>query len=87
MQHGGQAFADLGVPNSGGTKLFSVSGHVEKPGNYEVNMGMPFTELLQLAGGVWKGRQLKAVIPGGPSTAVMKAEMIPQRERRGFRHA
>ena len=76
MQHGGQAFADLGVAGSGGSKLFSVSGHVENPGNFEVNMGMPFTELLALAGGVWKGRRLKAVIPGGPSTAVMPAEAI-----------
>jgi NADH-quinone oxidoreductase subunit F len=76
LQHGGQAFQDLGVTNSGGTKLFSVSGHVEKPGNYEVNMGMPFTELLELAGGIWKGRKLKAVIPGGPSTAVIPASAI-----------
>lgn len=76
MQHGGQAFQDLGVANSGGTKLFSVSGHVERPGNYEVRMGIPFSELLALAGGVWKGRQLKAVIPGGPSTAVMPAAAI-----------
>jgi NADH-quinone oxidoreductase subunit F len=76
MQHGGQAFMDLGVANSGGTKLFAVSGHVEKPGNFEVNMGIPFPELLALAGGVWRGRQLKAVIPGGPSTAVMPAAAI-----------
>jgi NADH-quinone oxidoreductase subunit F len=76
MQYGGQAFMDLGVANSGGTKIFAVSGHVEKPGNYEVNMGIPFPELLALAGGVWKGRKLKAVIPGGPSTAVMPAEAI-----------
>ncbi len=76
LQHGGQAFQDLGVPNSGGTKLFSVSGHVEKPGNYEVNMGMPFAELLEMAGGIWKGRKLKAVIPGGPSTAVLPASAI-----------
>lgn len=76
LQHGGQAFADLGVPNSGGTKLFSISGHVEKPGNYEVKMGTPFNELLALSGGVWKGRKLKAVIPGGPSTPVMTAEAI-----------
>jgi NADH-quinone oxidoreductase subunit F len=76
LQHGGQAFQDLGVSNSGGTKLFSVSGHVEKPGNYEVNMGMPFTDLLEMAGGIWKGRKLKAVIPGGPSTAVMPASAI-----------
>jgi NADH-quinone oxidoreductase subunit F len=76
MQHGGQAFMDLGVANSGGTKLFAVSGHVEKPGNFEVNMGIPFPELLAMAGGIWKGRQLKAVIPGGPSTAVMPASAI-----------
>ena len=76
MQYGGQAFMDLGVANSGGTKLFAVSGHVEKPGNYEVNMGIPFPELLALCGGIWKGRQLKAVIPGGPSTAVMPAAAI-----------
>lgn len=76
LEHGGQAFQELGVANSGGTKIFSVSGHVAKPGNYEVKMGTPFTELLALAGGVWKGRQLKAVIPGGPSTAVMPAAAI-----------
>ena len=76
LQHGGAAFAELGVPNSGGTKLFSVSGHVANPGNYEVKMGTPFAELLAMAGGVWKGRQLKAVIPGGPSTAVMLAASI-----------
>ena len=76
LQHGGQAFQDLGVPNSGGSKLFSISGHVEHPGNYEVKMGIPFTELLEMTGGVWKGRKLKAVIPGGPSTAVMPAASI-----------
>ena len=76
MQYGGQAFMDLGVANSGGTKLFAVSGHVEKPGTYEVNMGIPFPELLALCGGIWKGRSLKAVIPGGPSTAVMPAAAI-----------
>ncbi|HSR02776.1 MAG TPA: NADH-ubiquinone oxidoreductase-F iron-sulfur binding region domain-containing protein, partial [Methylophilaceae bacterium] len=76
IQYGGQAFADLGVAGSGGSKLFSVSGHVEKPGNYEVKMGTPFTELLDMAGGIWKGRKLKAVIPGGPSTAVMPASAI-----------
>ncbi len=76
IEHGGQAFADLGVHNSGGTKLFSVSGHVERPGNFEVNMGTPFAELLGLAGGVWRGRQLKAVIPGGASTPVMPAAVV-----------
>ena len=76
MQHGGQQFLKLGTPNSGGTKLFSISGHVEKPGNFEINMGTPFSELLALAGGVWKGRKLKAVIPGGSSTPVVPAEIM-----------
>jgi NADH-quinone oxidoreductase subunit F len=76
MEHGGQAFQDLGVANSGGSKLFSISGHIEKPGNYEVNMGIPFPVLLEMAGGIWKGRKLKAVIPGGPSTAVLPADAI-----------
>lgn len=74
MQNGGQWFADLGVENSGGTKLFSVSGHVNNPANYEVSMGMPFSELLTLAGGMRNGAKLKAVIPGGSSTPVLTAE-------------
>jgi NADH-quinone oxidoreductase subunit F len=78
LQHGGQAFQDLGVPNSGGTKIFSVSGHVEKPGNFEIGMGTPFPELLALAGGIWKGRKLKAVIPGGSSTAVVPGDIMMQ---------
>jgi NADH-quinone oxidoreductase subunit F len=76
LQHGGQHFLDMGVANSGGAKLFSVSGHVEKPGNFEVNMGLPFSELLALAGGVWKGRKLKAVIPGGSSVPVVPADVM-----------
>jgi NADH-quinone oxidoreductase subunit F len=75
LQHGGQWFLELGKPNNGGTKLFSVSGHVNKPGNYEVPMGTPFAELLAMAGGVWQGRKLKAVIPGGSSTPVLPAEI------------
>ena len=74
MQNGGQWFADLGVENSGGTKLFSVSGHVNNPANFEVSMGMPFSELLELAGGMRNGAKLKAVIPGGSSTPVLTAE-------------
>ena len=76
MQHGGQWFADLGVANSGGAKIMSVSGHVNRPGNYEIPMGMPFTELLALAGGVRSGHQLKAVIPGGSSMPVVPAADI-----------
>ena len=74
MSKGGQWFADLGVENSGGTKLFSVSGHVNNPANFEVPMGMPFSELLELAGGMRNGAKLKAVIPGGSSTPVLTAE-------------
>ncbi len=75
MLNGGQWFADLGVTNSGGTKLFSVSGHVTSPANFEVSMGMPFKELLELAGGMRNGAKLKAVIPGGSSTPVLTAEV------------
>ena len=74
----GEWFRDLGVENSGGVKIFSVTGHVEKPGNYEIKMGTPFAELLEMAGGVWKGRALKAVIPGGSSVPVLPAEIIMQ---------
>ncbi len=76
MRHGGKWFADLGVPNSGGVKLFSVSGHVAKPGVFEIPMGMPFAQLLELAGGVRHGRKLKAVIPGGSSTPVIPGEAM-----------
>ncbi len=76
LRNGGRWFADIGKPNNGGTKIYSVSGHVERPGNFEVPMGMPFAELLALAGGVWKGRALKAVIPGGSSVPVLPGEVM-----------
>ena len=76
LKNGGQWFLDLGKPNNGGTKIFSVSGHVNKPGNYEVNMGMPFAELLEMAGGMKDGRKLKAVIPGGSSTPVVPGDVM-----------
>ncbi|HHB12664.1 MAG TPA: NADH oxidoreductase (quinone) subunit F [Chromatiales bacterium] len=76
IRNGAQWFADLGVPNAGGTKCFSVSGHVERPGNFEVGLGIPFNDLLDLAGGVWKGRELKAVIPGGSSVPVLPGEIM-----------
>ena len=78
LEKGGKWFADLGKPNNGGTKLFSVSGHVEKPGNYEVPMGTPFRDLLELAGGMRKGRALKAVIPGGSSVPVLPGDVMMQ---------
>jgi len=76
MQHGGQAFLELGKPNNGGSKLFSVSGHVNKPGNFEVSLGTPFSELLDMAGGVRNGHKLKAVIPGGSSAPVLPADIM-----------
>lgn len=76
IRQGAEWFKAFGVENSGGTKCFSVSGHVNNPGNFEVNMGMPFTELLELAGGVKGGRKLKAVIPGGSSVPVVPAETM-----------
>jgi len=76
LRNGAAWFAGLGPENSGGTALFSVSGHVEKPGNYELPMGIPFKDLLEIAGGVLGGRKLKAVIPGGSSVPVMTGETI-----------
>ena len=73
---GGEAYLNLGKPNNGGTKLFSVSGHVNRPGNYEVPMGTPFAKLLEMAGGMRGGRKLKAVIPGGSSAPVLTADII-----------
>ena len=78
LAKGGQWFLDMGKPNNGGTKLFCVSGHVNKPGNFEVPLGTPFADLLEMAGGVLDGRKLKAVIPGGSSTPVLPAEIIMQ---------
>lgn len=71
INHGGQAFLELGKPNNGGTKIFSVSGHVNNPGNFEVPMGTPFAKLLEMAGGVRHGHTLKAVIPGGSSMPIL----------------
>ncbi len=74
--NGGDAYLNLGKPNNGGTKLFSVAGHVERPGNYEIRLGTPFAKLLEMAGGMRGGRKLKAVIPGGSSAPVLPAEII-----------
>lgn len=76
MRNGADWFIGLGVENSHGMKCFSVSGHVEKPGNFEVNLGIPFKDLLEMAGGIWKGRKLKAVIPGGSSVPVLPGEAM-----------
>ncbi|MFQ5643049.1 MAG: NADH-quinone oxidoreductase subunit NuoF [Thiogranum sp.] len=76
LRNGGEWFLNLGRPNNGGEKIWCVSGHVNKPGNYEIPLGAPFKDLLELAGGVRTGHKLKAVIPGGCSMPVMPAELI-----------
>lgn len=76
LNKGASWFAGLGPENSGGTALFSVSGHIEKPGNFELPMGVSFKELLELCGGMLGGRKLKAVIPGGSSCRVLPADVI-----------
>jgi NADH-quinone oxidoreductase subunit F len=78
MRRGADAYLALGRPNNGGTKLFSVTGHVNRPGNYEVKLGTPFAQLLEMAGGVRGGNKLKAVIPGGSSMPVLPADIMMQ---------
>jgi NADH-quinone oxidoreductase subunit F len=75
---GGEAYAAIGKPNNGGTKIFSVSGDVAKPGNYEVPLGTPFATLLELAGGMREGKKIKAVIPGGSSMPVLTGDLMMQ---------
>ena len=76
LRKGPQWFAALGPANSGGTVVFSVSGHVAKAGNFEVPLGIPFKDLLELAGGMKGGRKLKAVIPGGSSVPVVPGDTM-----------
>ncbi|MFN9209611.1 MAG: NADH-quinone oxidoreductase subunit NuoF [Betaproteobacteria bacterium] len=76
VRNGGDAFLTLGRPNNGGTKIFSVSGDVTWPGNYEVPLGTPFAKLLELAGGMRGGKKIKAVIPGGSSMPVLPGDVM-----------
>ncbi len=76
LRNGAEWFMAMGVEKSGGTKCFSVSGHVNRPGNFEIPLGTPFSELLELAGGVRSGHTLKAVIPGGSSVPVLPGEVM-----------
>lgn len=78
LENGSQWFLELGRPNNGGCKVFSVTGHVNKPGNYEVSLGTPFAELLAMAGGMRGGAKIKAVIPGGTSMPVLPGEVMMQ---------
>jgi len=76
IRNGGEWFLNLGKPNNGGTKIFSVSGHVNRPGNYEVKLGTPFATLLEMAGGMRGGKKLKGVIPGGSSMPIIKGDIM-----------
>ena len=76
IRNGPEWFLELGKPNNGGAKVFSVSGHVNRPGNYEIRLGTPFSELLEMAGGVRNGHRLKGVIPGGSSMPVLPGDKM-----------
>lgn len=78
MEKGSEWFLGLGKPNNGGCKIFSVTGHVNKPGNYEVPLGTPFKDLLEMAGGIRHGHRLKAVIPGGSSMPIIPGDIMMQ---------
>jgi NADH-quinone oxidoreductase subunit F len=76
IRNGGQPYLEVGKPNNGGTKIFSIGGDVERPGNYEIPLGTPFAKLLELAGGMRHGRKLKMVIPGGSSAPVVPGHLM-----------
>ena len=69
-------YKNIGIDNSEGIKIFCMSGHLNKPGNFEIPLGTPFASLLELAGGIWKDRNIKAVIPGGSSVPVVKGDIM-----------
>ena len=76
INDGASTFQEKGIPNNGGTKLFSISGHVTRPGNYEIPLGTPFSKLLEMAGGMRDGKKMKAVIPGGSSAPLLPADVM-----------
>ena len=76
IENGPEWFSSLGTEHSPGFKCFSVSGHVNKPGNYEVPLGTPFVKLLELAGGMKNNKKIKAVIPGGSSVPVVPGKTM-----------
>jgi NADH-quinone oxidoreductase subunit F len=78
LNTGAQNYLEMGKPNNGGTKIFSISGDVERPGNYEVPLGTPFAKLMELAGGMRGGKKIKAVIPGGSSAPVVRGDVMMQ---------
>ncbi|MHC4469846.1 MAG: NADH-quinone oxidoreductase subunit NuoF [Planctomycetota bacterium] len=76
VTHGGAAFLELGTEDTPGTRIFCISGHVERPGVYEFEGGVSLKDVIEHVGGVWKGRTLKAVIPGGASAHILKPDEI-----------
>src|ERR1700731_3097993 len=77
IRQGGEWYAALGSPKNGGTRLYSISGHINRPGIYELPLGFPLRRMIEdVAGGVRGGRKLKAVIPGGSSCPLLSAEEI-----------
>ena len=81
---GGDEYAKIGIGKSTGTKLISASGHINKPGVYEIELGLPVDEFLnsdEYCGGVWKGRKLKAVIPGGSSVPILPGDLFSRTQR------
>ena len=78
IRNGAEWFKSMGIETAGGQKCFSVSGHVAQPGNFEINLGTPFTTLLELSGGMKDGIPLKAVIPGGSSVPVVPGDVMMQ---------
>ncbi len=76
LENGGEWFKKIGVENSGGSKLFSISGNLNNPGVFEIPLGTPFSELLEMAGGMKDGRKLKAVIPGGSSSPIIPGDQM-----------
>ena len=76
LENGPKWYADFGTEKSPGTLIFSISGHVNKPGNYELPLGISFQEVIDVAGGILDGKKLKAVIPGGSSTKVLPVDII-----------
>jgi NADH-quinone oxidoreductase subunit F len=79
VNDGGEEYAKIGVGRSTGTKLFSACGHLNKPGIYEIELGLPVEEFIysdEYCGGIWKGRELKAVVAGGSSVPILPKELI-----------
>lgn len=79
LNMGGEEYAKIGIGRSTGTKLISACGHINKPGVYEIELGLPVEEFLysdEYCGGVWKGRKLKALVAGGSSVPILPANLI-----------